>query len=79
VFYPDEEGNIVFGGDLLPLDTHHSLVYGSDDHKLIVTIGVDDLVIVNTKDVLLVCHRAHTQKVRQIVGMLKDSENKRYL
>jgi len=79
VFYPDEEGNIVFGGDLLPLETHNSLVYGSDDHKLIVTVGVDDLVIVNTKDVLLVCHRAHTQQVRQVVAMLKDSENNRYL
>jgi len=79
VFYPDEDGNIVFGGDLVPLDTHSSLVYGSDERKLIVTIGVDDLVIVNTKDVLLVCHRSQTQKVRQVVELLKNSENKRYL
>jgi len=79
VFYPDEDGNIVFGGDLVPLDTHNSLVYGSEDRKLIVTVGVDDLVIVNTKDVLLVCHRAHTQRLRQVVATLRDSDNKRFI
>lgn len=79
VLKSDENGNIVFGGSLDALDTHNSLVYGNgDSERLIVTIGVDDLVIVDTKDVLLVCHKEHTQKVKEIVTRLKNSNKELY-
>jgi mannose-1-phosphate guanylyltransferase len=41
----DGDGNIVMGGDHIGLDTHESLVYVNQEHRLIVTIGVDDLVV----------------------------------
>lgn len=69
----DPDGNIVMGGQHLGLDTNRSLVYVSQEHRLIVTIGVSDLVLVDTGDVLLVCHKEQAQKVRQVVDTLKET------
>ena len=72
----DQAGNIAMGGKHIGVETHDSLVYVNQEHRLIVTIGVDDLVVVDTGDVLLVCHKTQAQKVRVVVNQLsKDGEN----
>ena len=78
VLVPDKDGNIVFSGDHIPLDTSRSLVYGNKDNRLIVTIGVDNLIIVDSGDVLLICHKDQSAKVRQIVDKLKNSDREYY-
>jgi len=78
VLLPDKDGNILFAGQHIAEDTHHSLVYGQGDQRLIVTIGVDDLIIVDSGDVLLVSHKDHAQKVRKIVDNLRNSEKEKY-
>lgn len=67
----DENGNIVMGGQHVGLDTHKSLVYVDQERRLIVTIGVKDLVVVDTEDVLLICRVDQAQRVRQIVRKLE--------
>lgn len=79
VLTPDENGNIVVGGEFMSINTRTSLIYGSPGGKLIVTIGVDDLIIVDAGDVLLVCKKEEAQKVRKAVQNLSDSERKSYL
>ncbi|MCE7905020.1 MAG: mannose-1-phosphate guanyltransferase [Anaerolineae bacterium CFX3] len=79
VHITDKDGNIVFANQHIAEDTHHSLVYDNGGERLIVTIGVDDLVVVDTRDVLLVCHKDHAQKVRKVVDSLKNSEHEKYL
>jgi len=79
VLMPDENGNIVFSGDHMSINTHTSLVYGNPGGKLIVTIGVDDLIIVDAGDVLLVCKKDEAQKVRQAVKNLINTERESYL
>ncbi len=69
----DESGNIVMGGEHMGLDTKQSLIYMNQPHRLIVTIGVEDLVVVDTGDVLLVCRKDQAQRVRQIVDDLKET------
>jgi mannose-1-phosphate guanylyltransferase len=69
----DEHGNIVIGGKHVGLETSRSLVYVNQEHRLIVTIGVEDLVVVDTGDVLLVCHKDQAQKVRNVVDQLKKT------
>lgn len=76
---PDEHGNIVFAGNHLGEDTHHSLIYGNNGDRLLVTIGVDDLIVVDTGDVLLVCHKDHAQKVRNVVEKLKNQKKENYI
>jgi mannose-1-phosphate guanylyltransferase len=74
----DEHGNIVMGGEHVGLDTAQSLIYVNHPHRLIVTIGVDGLVVVDTGDVLLVCRKEQAQLVRQVVQKLK-AEGKDYI
>jgi mannose-1-phosphate guanylyltransferase len=76
---PDENGNILFAGNHIGEDTHQSLIYGNNGDRLLVTIGVDDLIVVDTNDVLLVCHKDHAQKVRKVVEDLKKSKREKYI
>lgn len=78
VLIPDEDGNIVFSGHHVSMDTHNSLVYGNRDGRLVVTIGVDDLIIVDGGDVLMVCRKDQAQRVKQIVAALKNSDRDHY-
>lgn len=78
VLIPDEDGNIAVNSHHLAMETHRSLVYGSHE-KLIVTIGVDDLIIIDTQDAMLVCRKDQAQQVRQIIAKLNNSDRKHYL
>jgi mannose-1-phosphate guanylyltransferase len=73
----DEEGNIVVGPHL-GIDTRDTLVFGASEGKrrLITTIGLEGMVIVDTEDALLVCSREREQEVRAIVRQLEAGENK---
>ena len=64
----DEHGNVC-RGDVVCQSTRNSLIHSSD--KLVATVGVDDLVIINTKDAVLVAHKDQTQQVKNIVEALK--------
>lgn len=79
VLLPDQNGNIVFAGLHIGEDTHNSLVYGNRGERMVVTIGVDDLIIVDSGDVLMVCHKDQAQKVRRVVDQLKARKMEQYL
>jgi mannose-1-phosphate guanylyltransferase len=64
----DQDGNISIG-PCLAIDTHNTLVFGNE--RLVATIGVRDMVIVDTEDALLVCPKTREQEVREIVEKLK--------
>jgi mannose-1-phosphate guanylyltransferase len=74
VLSADEKGNIVMGEHHIGLDSHDLLIYSENAERLIVTIGVEDLVIVDTEDVLLVCHKDQAQRVRQVVKQLHEQD-----
>ena len=79
VLFPDMDGNVSTTAQHLALETHNSLVYGSNGERLIVTIGIDDTVIVDAGDVLLVCKSDQAQKVRDVVEHLKKHRQDKYL
>lgn len=64
----DDAGNVT-SGDVV-LDTT-SNCYVCSDSRLIATIGVSDLVIVDTKDALLVADKSKVQNVKNVVAKLK--------
>jgi mannose-1-phosphate guanylyltransferase len=70
----DPDGNIILGAQHIGLDTTRSLVVVDGEDRLIVTIGVKDLIVVDTGDALLICNRDQAQKVRNLVSQLKDSD-----
>lgn len=70
-----EDGNSVLhagkgDAETILKDTRNSLISTSD--RLVSTLGVDDLVIVDTKDALLVAHRDKVQDVKKIVAQIKE-------
>lgn len=69
----DENGNIVMNGQHIALSTQSTLINSNVEKRTIVTIGVEDLVIVDTEDILLVCKKDQSQEVRQVVKMLKKT------
>jgi mannose-1-phosphate guanylyltransferase len=79
VMFPDMNGNVSTSSQHLAVDTHNTLVYGKNDQRLIVTIGIDDTVIVDADDVLLVCKSDQAQKVRDVVDHLKKHRQEKYL
>jgi mannose-1-phosphate guanylyltransferase len=72
----DQDGNI-FVGPYEEIDTHNTLVFGGK--RLIATIGVKDIVIVDSEDALLVCAKKREQEVRQIVDRLKANGENQWL
>jgi mannose-1-phosphate guanylyltransferase len=70
-------------GDLLAADTHGNVVIGEQrgidtsgcfihsPGKLVATIGLSDLVVIETDDVLLICPKERDQDVRKLVEMLE--------
>lgn len=78
---PKEKGNNVFiGAEVLPDETTGTLVFADPaSGRLIVTLGVDDMVIVDTPDVLMVCPKEHAQNVKAVVDQLKEKGLNQYL
>lgn len=73
---PDENGNVVYG-EQIHLDTKNCILYGKD--KLIATIGVEDLIVIQEKDAVLICDKSRAQDVKKVTDMLNDAGKDRYL
>ncbi len=75
----DNFGNCVKGDasdTRVILDTRDTLVFSD---RLTVAIGVEDIVVVDTDDALLICHKDRTQDVKQVVDYLRENGNEEYL
>ncbi len=63
----DGYGNVISGMHV-GVDTYNSLIYGNG--RVVATIGIEDMVIVDTHDVLLICPRARAQDVKAMVAQV---------
>lgn len=66
----DTQGNVA-QGDVLFEDSQNTLVHATS--RLVATVGVEDLVVVETPDAVLVADRSRSQQVKQIVARLQQS------
>jgi mannose-1-phosphate guanylyltransferase len=78
----DENGSVVVRDDqdaspVMALDAHNNLIGTSG--RLISLIGVEDLVVIDSKDVVLVVPRSRASEVKKIVENLKEQGFKQYL
>lgn len=65
----DPEGNVVVG-NAITMDTRNSLVRA--DRRLITTVGVENLIVVDTEDALLICDLRRVQDVKKLVELLRS-------
>lgn len=73
----DEQGNTV-AAKHLAIETTGTIVRGEDDH-LIVTVGLDDCIVVHTSDATLVARKQHEESIRRVVELLKQREWSEYI
>ena len=66
----DEEGNVL-QGDVLVHDTHDCYVHSTS--RLVAAVGMDDHIIVETKDAILVAPKERVQDVKELVAKMKKS------
>lgn len=72
----NEDGNVV-SGNVISIHTKNAIVQGSD--KLIATIGVENIIIVDTPDATLICAKDSTQDVKKVIENLKICNRNQYL
>ena len=66
----DEEGNVL-QGDVLTFDTHDCYVHSTS--RLVATVGMEDHIVVETKDAVLVAPKDRVQDVKDLVAKIKSS------
>jgi mannose-1-phosphate guanylyltransferase len=72
----DDSGNTTIG-EHFEIDTANTLLYG--DKRLLATIGLNNMIVVDTDDVILICPKERAQEVRQLVHQLKKQGKTRWL
>ncbi len=69
--------DLVANGRHLDRDSHRVLVHGGE--RLVVTVGLNDVIIVDTPDALLVCHRDRAEEIKAVLDEIARTAGERYL
>ena len=75
----DENGNITLADQTVIYESGDCLIKTDNEHKMIVLAGLKDMIIVDTKDALLICQKGQSQKVKEIVNELKKKKLEQFL
>jgi len=70
------DGNVI-KGDVYTINTNNSLLFSDQRH--ISSIGLDDIIVVETADAVLVAHKDHAQDVKQVVERLKKEKRSEHM
>ncbi|MDP2671591.1 MAG: sugar phosphate nucleotidyltransferase [bacterium] len=69
----------VVKGQHIDIDTKDCLIFGSKEGKLIATIGLEGMIVVDTPDALLICPKDRSQDVKKVVAEIKKRNKTEYL
>jgi mannose-1-phosphate guanylyltransferase len=73
----DDSGNAAVAERALVVEGRNNIVVSESDH-LIVTLGVDDLVVVHSEDATLVCRRDQVEQIKQLAERRQSAFGDRY-
>ena len=71
IFPKDEDRNVVQAENFEKFESEGNIVINKENDKIIAAIGLENIVIVNTKDALLVCHKDKSQEVKKILNKIE--------
>ena len=74
----DYLGNAVAGKNVMIMDATKCMVH-AEDGKLMVLQGLDDFIVVDTKDALLICKKEKEQEIKDFVAEVKRNKGDKYL
>jgi mannose-1-phosphate guanylyltransferase len=72
----NEQGNSIIG-DAICQDTTNSYIRA--EHKLVATVGLENVIVVETKDAVLIANKDRVQDVKAVVAYLKEQKRNEYL
>jgi mannose-1-phosphate guanylyltransferase len=74
----DEHNNAHECKTSLFIDSDDNIIFSTDPEHLITTVGVSDMIIVHTPDATMVCPKNESQRVKDLVGKLKEKFGEKY-
>lgn len=74
----DYFNNAVAGNQVMIMDANNCVVH-VPDNKLVLLQGLDDYIIVDTKDVLMICKKEKEQEIKEYVAEIKRNKGEKYL
>jgi len=74
-----ETSDILCVGNVCELDSTDSFVFNEESHKVVSVIGLDGMIVVNTKDALLVCHKDRVPDIKVLLAKLESEGKQHYL
>ena len=72
----DSEGNVV-NGNVVTVNTQNCVIEGAD--RLIATVGLRDMIVVDTKDATLIFTKENASKIKKVLAKLRENNKKQYL
>ena len=72
----DENGNVI-GGNVVAVNTQNCVIEGSE--KLIATVGLRDMVVVDTEDAILISTKENAGEIKQVLAKLREQNKNQYL
>jgi len=70
VFEKDEFNNIVKNVNYIQIDSNNNIVISDRDYRLITSIGLSNVIIVDTQDGLLICNKDDSQRIKELIKKL---------
>ncbi len=74
----DEHNNAVESNSCILIDSDDNIIFSTAPDHLISTIGVTDMIIVHTPDATLICPKNESQRVKDLVGKIKEKFGNRF-
>ncbi len=71
----DQNGNAL-KGDVYAINCRNTLAYS--ESRLVATVGLDDMIVVETADAVLVAHKDHAQDIKLVVNRLKEEQRSQH-
>ena len=75
---PNAKDNVI-QGDVFDIDSRDCLIYANSEGKVVATIGLESLIIVDTPDALLVSQKERISEVKKIIDKLKEAKKDKHL
>jgi len=75
----DDHDNAVAADTAVFLDSDGNIIISTDPGHLVSTIGLSDMIIVHSKDVTMVCPKGEAQRVKELVGKVKEKFGDKFL
>ncbi len=75
---PDQNKNAV-RGQVVVMKSKDSFVYNEEEGKLLTVIGLEGMVVINTKDAILVCHKDRVPEIKALLSEVDQAGLEKYL